>query len=72
MAIINITTTENKWLIFFNNDYPSYYFDSALKQLTTFDDSYWVCEEYDTKAKYLSRLLEFGIIPTDPNKQISP
>jgi hypothetical protein len=42
MAIINITTTENKWLIFFDNDYPSYYFDSALKQLTTFDDSCWV------------------------------
>jgi len=66
MAIVNIPTTENKWLIFFDDGFPSHYFDSALDQLTTFEDSYWTCEEYNTEAAYLARLLEFGITP-DPD-----
>ena len=67
MSITTIPKTENKWLIFFgDDDLPTNYFDCALDQQTQFENDYWIFEEYATKALWLGRLLEFGIIPVYP------
>jgi len=70
MSIVNIPITENKYLIFFSDGYPSYYFDSTLNQLTTFNNSYWTYESYDTEEEWVARLLEFGIVPEEPTSPI--